>query len=92
MVNPDYSPKALLNRPELWIKNRPLMAAFGFLSPKRPTHFSGVGAIPLMEILAYCQIVQTEGDDREEFVFLISQLDDFYVQKINEKQAAKNGG
>jgi len=45
-----------------------------------------------MEILAYCQIVQTEGDDREEFVFLISQLDDFYVQKINEKQAAKNGG
>ena len=92
MVSMTYIPKALKNKPQLWLKNRPIMDAFAFLTGKRPQHFSGIGAIPLLEIIAYCEIAQITGHDREEFIFMLSTMDDFYVRKVNEKQqAAQNG-
>lgn len=73
-------------RPELppWLHE--YLAAFFVLHESRPTGFS-VGAIPLSEMLAFCQI--HEMDDVPRFCRLIRGLDQTFLEWNREQQKHK---
>lgn len=82
------TPTALADRPELYDDLEPVARAFSLLSSCRPmiAGFGGVvpAAIPLAEILAYCQMFAVE--DRDEFVRLIHAMDDAYQMHLAKKR------
>lgn len=75
---------ALDHRPDLFPDLQPVWEGFTLLSPSRNVGMS-VGAIPLTEIKAYCEMYDIEGEEREEFLLLIRSLDDEYLRWVNEK-------
>lgn len=81
-------PAALADRPELFDDLEPIARAFSLLSSSRPmiAGFGGVvpSAIPLAEMLAYCQMFAVE--DRDEFVRLIHVMDDAYQTHVAKKR------
>lgn len=64
------------NRPELWDENIEYLGAFFGLSPSRNAGMSA-GAIPISEILAYCQFFDVQ--DRELFFHNIRAADNAYL-------------
>ena len=61
------------------------------LSSSRNVGFS-LTAIPLSEIKAYCEMFEIEGEEREEFLYLIRALDDEYLKLSNDKSQARKSG
>lgn len=62
--------------------------AFNFLSSSRNVGFS-LGAIPLSEIKAYCEMFAIVGEEREDFLVLLRALDDEYMKLSNDKNKRK---
>lgn len=58
------------------------------LSPSRNVGMS-IGAIPLTEIKAYCELFELDGDEKEDLLYLIRALDDEYIKFSNEKSKSK---
>lgn len=84
------TPPALANRPALnkWVLN--YWAGFHLLNASRPLGPSGVGPIPLSEIVAYCEMFQVDDmDERERFVTMIRALDAAYLKRQAEKREAE---
>ena len=66
------------------------MSAFKNLSSSRAVGF-GIGAIPVSEILAYCELFRIDGEDeREDMLYYVSELDMEYLGHVN-KDAPKHG-
>jgi len=61
------------------------------LSPSRPSGW-GVGAIPISEIKAWCEMYELVGEEREEFLELIRALDDEYLKFHREKSQSTRKG
>lgn len=67
-------PDAIANAPELYLGLELYYNGFNQLSSSRPQGF-GVGAIPLSYILDYCQVYSIIGEDMDDFVWFITNID-----------------
>lgn len=85
-------PGAMKNRPRLkpWVTE--YFRAFQILSFSRPIGMSGVGSIPVSEMVAYFALCEIhDPDEREAYVTMIQALDSAYLLHVNktpEKKAA----
>lgn len=72
----------------------PALALFwcGFvaLSPSRPAGL-GVGAIPMSEILAYCELIGVTGtEERALFASIIQRMDAAFLEWLSKKRGVGN--
>lgn len=77
-------PKALTSRPELEVWEATYIQDFYRLSSSRQQGMN-VGAIPVSEILAYCEFFDIP--EAEDFLYIIQSMDNAYMEKVAEKQA-----
>lgn len=73
-------PDRILNAPELQHGLQIYVDAFNTLTRSRPMSQGGIGSIPYSEISQYCRDHDIDGDEREETIFLIQQMDDAYCK------------
>jgi hypothetical protein len=84
-------PPALENRPELEPELEPYFEAFALLSPSRPLHMGGAGAIPVAEIKAYLDIEAiADPDDRRAHLRRLRAMDETYLAWA-QKRAGSEG-
>lgn len=83
-VGADLSESGLEDGPELEEESGEFWNAFWLLSGSRPAGFSGVAAIPVAEVLAYCQLHDVA--DGPELHRMIRAMDRAYID-WNSKQA-----
>lgn len=73
-------PPALENRPELDPGLEPYFEAFALLSPSRPIHLGGAGAIPVAEIAAYLDLEAiADPEERRAHLRLVRAMDEIYL-------------
>lgn len=73
---------AITERPELIFSDEYYLTAFFKLSGSRQNGM-GIGAIPLSEIINYCEFL--EDDDPETFIDIIQHCDNTYMELEAEK-------
>lgn len=45
----------------------------------------GVGAVPISEILAYCELVEIDSiEDRSDLAYIISEMDSVFMEHFNK--------
>lgn len=67
------------NAPDLLPGLQFYVDAFNVLTRSRQIGQGGIGPIPYGEISLYCKDEGIEGDDREDFIYVIGEIDRFYV-------------
>ena len=75
-------PEGIKNHQELLPGLEFYMESFAVLCDSRANE--GLG-IPYSEKLAYCEAEGVRGEDRDDFIYLVSQLDVAYVKYYREK-------
>lgn len=68
------------NAPELLPGLEFYVEAFNLLTPSRRIFEGGIGHIPYSEVSKFCDDMDLDDASREDVFYLISQLDQFYVQ------------
>lgn len=68
------------NAPELLPGLQFYVDVFNTLTTSRPIFQGGIGYIPYSEISQFCRDEGIEGEMREDLLFLIGELDRFYVE------------
>lgn len=66
--------------------NRPIYAAFNILSGSRQWTMGGAAAIPFSEMVAYLNWQDITGEDAEDWIYLLQQLDGAYLEDVNRKK------
>lgn len=74
-----------MNAPELELGLQLYYIGFLDLSSCRPVVGEVFGPIPFLSILEYCLIHEIEGEQREDFVWLIQRLDLKYLEKYGKQ-------
>lgn len=47
----------------------------------------GVGAVPISEILAYCELVKIDSiEDRSDLAYIVSEMDSVFMEHFNKKK------
>lgn len=75
-------PDRIQNAPELWMGNELYYSGFIDLTSSRPMGFA-LGPLSLLTILEYCYMMDIEGEQREDFLWLIPRLDAKYLEWSN---------
>lgn len=70
----------IVNAPELQHGLQIYVDAFNTLTRSRSMSQGSIGSIPYSEISSYCRDHEITGDDREEAIYLIQQMDDTYCK------------
>lgn len=83
---PDHKVNA--SRPDLAEENVLLMTMFQTLSPSRPVYFGGPGAIPLVEIEAYCRLAGFAPEERLDLVEQIRWMDLLFLDLMDKRKGA----
>jgi len=85
------TPPALLSRPVPHDDAAPYFEAFHALSPSRNMGFESAGAIPVGEILAYCELIGLKNDDdRRLMLRFVRVLDNAYLKAVKKNDGATN--
>jgi hypothetical protein len=83
----------LKSRPRLKAVDLPFYEAFHCLSRSRPSGFNSAAAIPVSEVLAYCQLMGIVNQRlRSKYLSLVQDMDRICLDhwaEIQKKQAAK---
>lgn len=89
-ADPAFTPKAMLERPDLPAHLRFAWGAFTEISTDRPVGF-GAGPIPRRAIAAYCDDAGLrDPDEREDFVALIRAMDGEVLAHLADGREARN--
>lgn len=72
-------PNRIQNAPELFVGLELYFNAFLDLSTCRAVG-AAVGPIPFTAALSYCEMYQIEGEQREDFLWLMQRLDHKYLK------------
>jgi hypothetical protein len=67
-------------------EHRFLYDAFHLLHPSRPVHLGGAGAIPFVEIDAFCRLFGVTAE-RATFARLLRRLDHAYLQLMETRKS-----
>jgi hypothetical protein len=81
----DY-PDEYLNVSPLHPWNQPVYQAFNLLSGSRQWTMGGAAAIPFSEIKAYLDWTGITGDDAADWLYLLRELDEAYLEEVNRKK------
>lgn len=72
-------PERIQNAPELWLGN--LLFYLGFLDLTSDRQIGmAVGPLSVLSMLEYCMIMDIDGEQREDFLWLLSHLDQKYIE------------
>jgi hypothetical protein len=86
-------PAPLLTRPKLKYQDVEYFEAYEALASGRPPGFTGPGAIPVSEILAYVNLVGIASRDaRLKYLRLIQAMDQTYLTFVVEAQKNNKSG
>ena len=77
-------PETIQNAPELRIGLQLYLSAFMDLSSSRAVGM-GIGAIPWVAVHDYCERLEIVGEQREDMMYHIDQLDGVYIKHRSEK-------
>lgn len=77
-------PERIANAPELNLGLELYHSGFIQLSRSRPSGF-GLAAIPLSNIVDYCTIYSIIGEQMEDFIWFITEVDQLFMSWWNEK-------
>lgn len=72
-------PNRIQNAPELWQGNELYYVGFLDLTSSRPIGF-GLGPLSLLTVLEYCFIMDIEGEQQEDFIWILQRLDAKYLE------------
>lgn len=87
-LGPDHKVNA--SRPDLLEENEFIFRVWSELSPSRPVYFGGLGAIPLVEIEAYCRMAGIEGDSSYWLSRHVRQIDMMYIETVEARKKREN--
>lgn len=66
--------------------------AFVALSPCRQFTIAGAGAIPVSEVLSYCELMKiSDVGERSDILYLIQTMDSVFLSEINKIKTTKSG-
>lgn len=78
-------PQYIQDAPELEVGLDFLFTAFNKLSSCRPPTFAGVSRIPWTAVSMYCRDYEIVDEDREDFEYVIEQVDLKYIKYLSDK-------
>lgn len=77
-------PERIQNAPELWLGNLLYYQGFLDLTSSRQVGLA-LGPISLMNAMEYCLLMGIEGEQAEDFLWIIQRLDQKYLEWGNKK-------
>lgn len=84
-------PEKIRNAPTLWLGLELYYTGFFMLTASRPVGM-GVGAISWSVISDYCLVNEIEGEQRDDFIFLINAMDAEYLKHVTKNKGKPTGG
>jgi len=81
-------PARIQNAPELWLGNRLYYDGFLDLTSSRPVSMA-LGPLSILTLMEYCYITGIEGDQRDDFIWIITHLDAKYLEWSANRGHAK---
>ena len=81
-------PERIKEAPELWLGNELFYTGFLELTSCRSIG-PALGPIPLLSILEYCIIKGIEGEQQDDFVWVIQRLDHKYLEWSRARAKSK---
>ncbi|WP_244388284.1 phage tail assembly chaperone [Pyramidobacter piscolens] len=80
--------KALRDKPVLYPELEYVWNAFATLSGCRQFSIVGAGAIPVSEVLAYCDLMKIgDVEERSDILYLIQAMDNVFLSEINKTKS-----
>ncbi len=83
-------PEKIQNAPELWLGQDLFYNGFLDLASSRTMGLTQ-GPISLLSVLEYCILMEIEGDQRDEFIWMMPQLDNKYLEWSRRKSGKPTG-
>lgn len=71
-------PERIKNAPDLWMGNELFYKGFLDLTSSRPIAMA-LGPLSLLTIIEYCMIMGIEGEQQEDFIWVLQHLDQKYL-------------
>ena len=71
-------PERIKNAPDLWLGNELFYKGFLDLTSSRPIGMA-LGPLSLLTIMQYCMIMEIEGEQRDDFIWVLTRLDQKYL-------------
>lgn len=72
-------PERIRNAPELWMGNLLFYQGFLDLTSSRPVGMA-LGPLSILAIFEYCLVMEIEGEQRADFIWMMTRLDSKYLE------------